>query len=256
MRKMNFIYVGLVAMLLASCAVQKQSNGVSPPIVGPKWQLIELDSKPVAKINGKIPFLQLMQDEGRYRASGGCNSIGGEFSLRKKNGITFSRGMSTMMACHDMTIENGLRTVFETGARYFFNGDFMQLEDKDGKVLAKFSLLTDQSEKLVGTWELYFVDESQINFETLYAGRKPVITFDVASKRVHGNSSCNNFSGTVAIDGEGIRFGQMGATKMACPGSGEHVFFKNLDRVRSFSVQDSVLTMITNDTAVMRWRKK
>ena len=255
--KINFILVGLVVILMASCAVRKTSNNGMSDLIGKQWQLVELQGEGVsAKVNGKIPFLKLDEENGRYSASGGCNGIGGEYTLQKNNGITFSRGMSTMMACADMRVENGLRTLFEEADTYIVNeGTLILSKGKDGAALAKFILVSDQSDKLAGTWELDYIIESG-DFNTLYSSRKPTIIFDMAEKKVNGNSSCNNFSGNVKIDGHAISFGPLMSTKMACPGNGEQVFFKNIERVTGFDVQDSLLTMMMDDIAIMRWKKK
>lgn len=258
MKKINFIYVGLMVMLLASCAIRKSSNSGVSTLVGKQWQLVELNGKPVAaKVNGKTPFLRLEENNGRYSASGGCNGIGGEYTLEKNNGIKFSRGMSTMMACADMSIENGLRTLFDEADTYNVHENTMTLsKGKNGEALAKFALVVDQSDKLAGTWELDYILEPEADFDALYSERKPTITFNVAEKKVNGNSSCNNFSGSVKIDGHAISFGPMMSTKMACPGNGEQVFFKNIERVTGYDVQDSTLTLIMDDIVVMRFQKK
>lgn len=258
MKKVNFIYVGVLMILLASCAVRKSSGNDVSVLEGKQWQLVELNSKAVpAKVNGKMPFLKLDEEAGRYSASGGCNGIGGEYTLQKNNGITFSRGISTMMACADMSIEQGLRTLFEEADTYVVNENTLTLSHKeDGKVLAKFTEVVDQSDKLTGTWELNYIAEPGTDFNTLYPNKKPTLTVNVAEKKVNGNSSCNSFSGNVKIDGNTLSFGPMMSTKMACPGNGEQVFFKNMERVTSFDVQDTTLTMIMDDIAVMRWEKK
>lgn len=258
MKKFNFIYVGVLLMLLASCAMRKSPSNTTSALVGKQWQLVELDGKAVPeKVNGKMPFLTLDEENGRYSSSGGCNGIGGEYTLQKNNGVSFSRGMSTMMACADMSIENGLRTLFDEADTYTVKENTMSLsKGQHGAVLAKFVLVVDQSDKLTGTWELDYILDTEVGFDELYANKKPTITFDVAEKKVNGNSSCNNFSGTVKIDGNAISFGPMMSTKMACPGNGEQVFFKNIERVTSFDAQDSTLTMITDDIVVMRWQKK
>ncbi|MBD1433800.1 META domain-containing protein [Sphingobacterium sp. DN00404] len=257
MKKYNFIYLAVFVMLLASCAVRKPSGHHVGVLVGKQWQLVELQGEAVpAKVNGKMPFLKLDEEKGRYSASGGCNGIGGEYTLQKNNGITFSRGMSTMMACADMRVENGLRTLFEEADTYTVDENTLILsKGKNGAALAKFTLVSDQSDKLAGTWELDYIMEAD-DFNTLYSSRKPTIIFDMAEKKVNGNSSCNNFSGNVKIDGHAISFGPLMSTKMACPGNGEQVFLKNIERVTSFDVQDSVLTMMMDDIVVMRWNKK
>ncbi|MBD1424955.1 META domain-containing protein [Sphingobacterium arenae] len=257
MKKHNFIYLAIFVMLLTSCAVRKPSGDNGATLVGKHWQLVELNAEAVpAKVNGKMPFLKLDEENGRYSASGGCNGIGGEYTLQKNNGITFSRGMSTMMACADMRVENGLRTLFDEADTYTVTENTLILsKGKEGAALAKFVLVADQSDKLAGTWELDYIMESA-DFAQLYSSRKPTITFDMAENKVSGNSSCNNFSGSVKIEGQAISFGPLMSTKMACPGDGERVFFKNIERVTGFDVQNESLTMLMDDIVVMRWKKK
>src|SRR5690606_7437400 len=161
MRKPNFMYVGVLMILLTSCAVRKSPSSDVSVLVGKQWQLVELKGKTVpSKVNGKMPFLKLDEQAGRYSASGGCNGIGGEYTLQKNNGITFSRGISTMMACADMSIEQGLRTLFDDADNYMVNGNTLMLSNKEsGEVLAKFTEVVDQSDKLAGTWELNYIAE-------------------------------------------------------------------------------------------------
>lgn len=59
---------------------------------------------------------------------------------------------------------------------------------------------------------------------------KPVATADLSREahlvfdtegRVAGSDGCNRVSGSYQLTGDGIKFGQMMGTQMACPGSGE-----------------------------------
>lgn len=258
MKKMNLMYVGLVLLIMASCAVRRPSGSEVSTLVGKQWQLVELNGEAVAgKVNGKMPFLKLDDESSRYSASGGCNGIGGEYTLQKNNRIEFSLGMSTMMACQDMSIEQGLRTLFEEMDTYSVVENTLTLsKGKNGEPLAKFALVVDNSDKLTGTWELDYILEPGTDFNTLYPERKPTLTFDLAEKKVSGNSSCNNFSGTMSMDGHAISFGPLMSTKMACPGDGEQVFLKSMEKVSSFDAQDHTLALIMDDIVVMRLQKK
>ena len=40
--------------------------------------------------------------------------------------------------------------------------------------------------KLAGTWELNYVSGPRIAFNGLYPGKKPMVTFDLAEKRMSG----------------------------------------------------------------------
>jgi len=112
-------------------------------------------------------------------------------------------------------------------------------------------------EKLNGTWVLNYISGPRIAFDGLYPNKKPEITFSVADSRVSGNTSCNSFSGPLSVDGNKIDFNQpMALTKMMCPGSGESVFLETIKKINTYSVNDSTLTMIMGDIAMMRFSKK
>ncbi|SFT10613.1 META domain-containing protein [Sphingobacterium wenxiniae] len=263
MKKMNVSYmmIALVAML-SSCSVKKATEVATSDIVGKKWQLIELEGNPVAdKVNGKVPFLELRTEDSTYAASGGCNGIGGKYEWAKNNGIKFSMGVSTMMACQDMSAENGLRNLFGKAENYRLENDTLVFSSENGSVLAKFKLANETKENdialLDGTWELdYVMDPDGKDFTALYPEKKPILTFEAGSSKVTGNSSCNNFTGNVTVEGHNIGFSPLGMTKMACPGEGEGVFVDALEKVNRFDIQDNALHFIMGDIAIMRFQKK
>jgi heat shock protein HslJ len=73
----------------------------------------------------------------------------------------------------------------------------------------------------------------------------PSIAFDGGTGRVAGNASCNRFfGGYELLEGDRIRFGQFGATMMACPDmSLEQRFLEVLQRADSYMVNDGVLSL-------------
>lgn len=262
MRKLNFGALVVIALLAVGCSTKKAATTEKPTTVsysieGQKWQLIELNGKAVGPtVNGKVPFLEFVKEDGRYQASGGCNGLGGEYTLSTGNRIKFSRGMSTMMACPEMEVEQGLGRFFETVDNYSINGDVLSFSKARMAPIAKFKLMKDESVSLEGTWELDYISGPRIAFEGLYPNKKPTLVFGADKKKVSGNGGCNNFNTTVAINGSSIKFGVPAATRMACPGEGEPVFFKTLDQVSTFSVHETTLTLIMGDIAVMRFQKK
>ncbi|MCY7351964.1 MAG: META domain-containing protein [Cytophagaceae bacterium] len=87
---------------------------------------------------------------------------------------------------------------------------------------------------------------------------KPFITFDTANQRVSGSTSCNSFSGALAVDGPKINFtNPMAMTRMMCPGEGEQAFLEMLKKVNRYALgNDNTLTFIIGDIAVMRFVRK
>lgn len=112
--------------------------------------------------------------------------------------------------------------------------------------------------QLGGTWELNYISGPRIAFNGLYPGKKPIIKFDVAEKRVSGNTSCNSFSGQLIADDSTINFTQpLIMTKMACPGEGEATFVEMLKKASTYSItSDTTLTFMMGDISIMRFTKK
>ena len=113
---------------------------VSNGIADKKWRLIELMGKPVAdSINGKEPFIMFKKEDSSYAANGGCNGLGGKVILdEEKLRIQFKQGMSTMMACPNMTVEDGLKKVFSSVDNYTVNDTILSLNKGRMAPLARF----------------------------------------------------------------------------------------------------------------------
>ncbi|HWS59574.1 MAG TPA: META domain-containing protein [Flavobacterium sp.] len=113
---------------------------------------------------------------------------------------------------------------------------------------------------LEGTWELNYITGPRIAFDGLYPDKKPTITFDLKENKVAGNNSCNQYFGTLKVDGSKINFkdAKMGMTMMACPGEGEKVYMNTLEKIDSYSISEDgkTLNFIMGDIAMMRFEKK
>jgi len=123
----------------------------------------------------------------------------------------------------------------------------------------KTTASTPKVSQLEGAWELNFITGPRIAFDGLYPNKKPAIIFDVANNRMSGNTSCNNFTGKLNVDGNKISFTDpMAMTKMMClDGNGENVFVEALKKVDSWSVMDNnTLNFRMGDVVMMRFIKK
>lgn len=109
-------------------------------ILDKKWTLVELMGKAVdpSSTMKKDAFITFHDADNRYTASAGCNSMSGNFQVKGFNRLIFSKGMSTMMACPDMTLEEQLGKVLETADTFILNGDELQLVKGRMAPLAKF----------------------------------------------------------------------------------------------------------------------
>ncbi|MBS1576359.1 MAG: META domain-containing protein [Bacteroidetes bacterium] len=110
---------------------------------------------------------------------------------------------------------------------------------------------------LQGSWQLNYITGPRIAFDGLYADKKPIITFDIKKSSISGNTSCNNFSGTITTAGNKISFPEaMAMTKMACPGEGELLFLQALKKINQYDVTAGyTLTLLRDSVAIMRFTK-
>lgn len=149
MKPIKYLTFILCLLAFAACNIFKKSSAQNGEddmktnvITDRKWKLVELAGKPVAdKINGKEPFILFQKKDSRYSASGGCNGMGGTFTLQDNGRIKFSQGMSTMMACENMEIENGLGKALIAADNYSLNGDDLSLNKAKMAPLARFKAL-------------------------------------------------------------------------------------------------------------------
>lgn len=116
------------------------------------------------------------------------------------------------------------------------------------------------STSLNGEWELNYITGPRIAFQGLYPDQKPTINFDVEGQKVFGKNSCNVYNGKLNISGNSISFAdsKMAVSMMACPGEGESVYMKMLEKIDSFAVIENgkELTLSGNGVVLMRFAKK
>jgi heat shock protein HslJ len=145
MKSTYYLMTTLCLITLNSCRIFKSPSGESRQstvITDRKWKLVELAGKPVTdQVNGKVPYILLQQNDGRYLASGGCNGLGGTFTLQEHGRIKFVQGMSTKMYCKNMEIENELSKALTTADNYNLDGNDLSLNKAKMAPLARFKAI-------------------------------------------------------------------------------------------------------------------
>jgi heat shock protein HslJ len=102
---------------------------------------------------------------------------------------------------------------------------------------------------LDGEWNI-----TEVGGQKVSTDRMPFIGFDVAQKRIYGNSGCNRMMGSFEADSlkpGALKFGQIGSTRMMCPDmKTEQMVLGALDKVTSFqtvSDQPEVIALCNQD---------
>lgn len=104
------------------------------------WKLTRLQNQPVLVSDGqREPSLTLSSgNDPRVSGSDGCNRIIGSFQL-KANKLKFSKMASTMMACDGgMDTAQRYHGMLEQVRFWRIQGQYLELFDKDSKLLARF----------------------------------------------------------------------------------------------------------------------
>lgn len=134
----NIVFLAFIAVVLGcSCngksGLKSGESTVPPP--QSKWILTSLNGKPIT--NNKC-YIQFLEGQ-RFSAYAGCNAMGGEYKIEDGNRVSFSKMMSTMMACEDMKIEQELAAALETTDAFVLENKTLQL-NKAKIPLAVFEL--------------------------------------------------------------------------------------------------------------------
>lgn len=140
----HYITVLFLTVFLISCesktsALPSQGN---KDITGKTWKLIELNGKPIVlKSQKNNPYFKLNMADMRYEGNAGCNGLGGTFEIKPDiMRIKFNQGISTMMACEDLDIENQFTKALLTADNYSISGNTLTLNKARMAPLAKFVL--------------------------------------------------------------------------------------------------------------------
>jgi heat shock protein HslJ len=83
----------------------------------------------------------------------------------------------------------------------------------------------------------------------------PMIEIYVKEERVHGNTGCNTINGTIKIDGNKIKFSQMIATKMACPGDLEYRLLSAFEVIDNYKMKNLRLFLYEGEKEKLVFRK-
>jgi len=114
-------------------------------IAGKYWKLIELNGKPVPKLE-REPYVLLDEEGGRLSGFGGCNRLGGTFELDEMTSfIRFAQIFSTRMVCEAGTaIELDLNDALQNVDSYTLAGNRLTLNRTSFFTpLAQFELMDD-----------------------------------------------------------------------------------------------------------------
>jgi heat shock protein HslJ len=148
--KMPTIVLAAITFILVSCnattktapqsVVQKTDFEMS--ITQKYWKLLELNGRRVvmSKEQSREPHF-ILKSENILTGHSGCNSFNGNYEVTGSSKISFSKMISTKMACIDVPYENEYLKVFEDVDTYTLKGDTLFFNNLKGDTIAKFQVV-------------------------------------------------------------------------------------------------------------------
>lgn len=105
------------------------------PLVGTRWELVELNGKSIPAENNSY---FLLQNDGSISGNLGCNTFSGHYTTQEGNRIRFSELINTQKMCLDMTIETELSRILQTADSYSIRAHQLVLYRARMAPLARF----------------------------------------------------------------------------------------------------------------------
>lgn len=192
------------------------SEDIKNGVVKGDWAIESVNGKET--VGEKAPYLKFVPGEKRVYGYNGCNYLNGPYSYDPANHtLSFGDMASTMMLCQmtgitDYEINVALSQVTAYDWEAVDSNYYLYLRDAAGKRV--MTLMHQNFDFLNGTWLVKQIDDTAVNDPEM----KMVI--DVDEGKVHGNTGCNLYNGSLETDMEeanSISFSSLGVTRMACP---------------------------------------
>ena len=186
-------------------------------LCGAQWLVAAVGSTKI-ELEEDVPYICFEMPSSRFYANDGCNYFNGNFVLKSDGNITLSSVLSTLKYCPDKEYSALIGNCFKDGSTYSVDykkigqDSYLYLRDSNNHVV--MTLRRHNMEFLNGNWQVTSIDDSEINDE------EANIFIDIPELKIHGNTGCNYFNGTIYIDpsrSNAIDFSEMAVTKMACP---------------------------------------
>lgn len=83
-------------------------------------------------------------------------------------------------------------------------------------------------------------------------GRNPFIKIDLSKNTINGNTSCNRFSGKIAVTENKVAISELSSTKMMCKDIEiETIFLEALKQVNAYTLNDQKLQLVDKKNQVL-----
>lgn len=167
-------------------------------------------------VEDEMPYITFDAATRRFYASNGCNVLNGDYTVNAKGQLLTNNVGMTMRMCPDTPGENQITRVIggtdpiAVQVTAVSQDSYLTMTAGGQSIVAR----KHNMEFLNGQWQIVQLNGRSINDPEVN------IFIDVPQLKIHGNTGCNYFNGTLYLDptkAKAVEFGEMGVTRMACP---------------------------------------
>jgi heat shock protein HslJ len=243
----------------ASAVIAIAASAAAAPtgLEGTDWELVRVqgpDGMIEAPGNDEHRGALLRFDDGRMSGTGGCNRLLGGYR-RTGDGLRFEPNIAgTMMACPPplMAREQAVVEALNRVAGYRVEDGLLTLSADDGRTLLVFKVRREVP--LAGTqWRLTAFNNGRGGVESTQPDKGFMLLLRDDGK--FAGKACNNYHGGFRHSGNQLALvGPLAATRRLCPEPDgimeqEAAYFATLERVASFAIDGTTLTLSDGDGA-------
>lgn len=105
---------------------------------------------------------------------------------------------------------------------------------------------------LSGNWILNHISkESGTTLDKGFPSKKPTLTLESVSKKMTGNTGCNQMFGSFTTQQNKLSFKDVGSTKMYCQEVKENEYLQMISKVDSYKIENNQLILMDSDNKVL-----
>lgn len=184
------------------------------------WTLRSISGITLSEENGDSdemrPYINFEASTQKFYASDGCNTINGNYSADANHKLTVDCVLSTMMLCptskYDQLFKQGLINTTSFTKEVINHENVLTLYNAKGNKI--MTLVRPFTDFLNGAWTVSSINGNRVG------NAKVTMVIDIPECKVHGNTGCNIFNGSIFVDPDkdgSIQFQEVAVTRMMCP---------------------------------------
>ena len=213
MKKIKILFSCVLISVASHIFASNDATHTASVSLDGEWTMLTLKGKDINTI--ERPFLFFNVSDSTLYGNNGCNVINGTFSTNAAHKISIDNIITSLAECHNHTSERNIMKALNEATSY-------KISEENG--IRHLTLLNSKGHNLMylknqdinflnGAWTV-----SSIAGESVSA-KNVRIVIDIQEMKIHGNSGCNIFNGTLFIDPYkdwGVEFQKLISTRKMC----------------------------------------